>query len=78
MISQPKVLLLGAASVAIYPLAFYTSMRLSGVAIGTVVSIATAPFFAAILESLISKKYITGMGTEFCYWSYRYYFINVR
>ena len=59
MISQPKVLLLGAASVAIYPLAFYTSMRLSGVAIGTVVSIATAPFFAAILESLISKKNIS-------------------
>ncbi|GHE85276.1 DMT family transporter [Thalassotalea profundi] len=59
MLKQPKILLLGAASVAIYPLAFYTSMRLSGVAIGTVVSIATAPFFAAILERLISKKYIS-------------------
>ncbi|MEH6454425.1 MAG: EamA family transporter, partial [Psychromonas sp.] len=59
MLDQPKVLLLGAASVAIYPLAFYTSMRLSGVAIGTVVSIATAPFFAAILERLISKKHIS-------------------
>jgi DME family drug/metabolite transporter len=59
MLEQPKVLLLGAASVAIYPLAFYTSMRLSGVAIGTVVSIATAPFFAAIFERLISKKYIS-------------------
>jgi len=34
-------------------------MRLSGVAIGTVVSIATAPFFAAILERLISKKDIS-------------------
>ncbi len=59
MFEQPKLLLLGAASVAIYPLAFYTSMRLSGVAIGTVVSIATAPFFAAILERLISKKHIS-------------------
>jgi DME family drug/metabolite transporter len=59
MLEQPKVLLLGAASVAIYPLAFYTSMRLSGVAIGTVVSIATAPFFAAIFERLISKKHIS-------------------
>lgn len=59
MLEQPKVLILGAASVAIYPLAFYTSMRLSGVAIGTVVSIATAPFFAAILERLISKKNIS-------------------
>lgn len=59
MLEQPKVILLGAAAVAIYPLAFYTSMRLSGVAIGTVVSIATAPFFAAILEGLISKKNIS-------------------
>ena len=59
MLEQPRVLLLGAASVAIYPLAFYTSMRFSGVAIGTVVSIATAPFFAAILERLISKKNIS-------------------
>lgn len=59
MLEQPRVLLLGAASVAIYPLAFYTSMRFSGVAIGTVVSIATAPFFAAILERLISKKHIS-------------------
>jgi DME family drug/metabolite transporter len=59
MLAQPKVLLLGALSVAIYPLAFYTSMRLCGVAIGTVISIATAPFFAAILERLISKKNIS-------------------
>jgi DME family drug/metabolite transporter len=59
MLEQPKVLLLGATSVAIYPLAFYTSIRLSGVAIGTVVSIATAHFFAAILERLISKKHIS-------------------
>ena len=59
MLEQPKIFLLGVASVAIYPLAFYTSMRLSGVAIGTVVSIATAPFFAAILERLISKKDIS-------------------
>ena len=59
MLKQPKVLFLGAFSVAIYPLAFYSSMRLSGVAIGTVASIATAPFFAAILERIINKKHIT-------------------
>jgi len=59
MLAQPYVLLFGSASVAIYPLAFYTSMQLSGVATGTVVSIATAPFFAAILERLISKKQIS-------------------
>ncbi|WP_298943816.1 EamA family transporter [uncultured Psychromonas sp.] len=59
MLQQPKVLLLGAVSVAIYPLAFYSSMRLSGIAIGTVVSIASAPLFAAMLDCLISKKQIS-------------------
>ena len=59
MLKQPKELFLGAFSVAIYPLVFYSSMRLSGVAIGTVVSIATAPFFAAILERIINKKHMT-------------------
>ncbi|MGB3724761.1 MAG: EamA family transporter [Glaciecola sp.] len=59
ILQHPWVLLLGAASVAIYPLAFYSSMRLSGVAIGTVVSIASAPFFAAVLERVISNKAIS-------------------
>jgi DME family drug/metabolite transporter len=59
ILAHPVLLLLGAMSVVIYPLAFYSSMRLSGVAIGTVVSIASAPFFAALLERLISKKNIS-------------------
>ncbi|MBE0362430.1 drug/metabolite transporter, DME family [Pseudoalteromonas ulvae UL12] len=59
LFKQPMVLLLGAASVAIYPLAFYSSMHLAGVATGTVVSIASAPFFAAMLERLLSKKNIS-------------------
>jgi drug/metabolite transporter, DME family len=54
-----KLLLIGGLSVAIYPLAFYSSMRLSGVAIGTVLSIASAPFFTVLLECLISKKTIS-------------------
>ncbi|MCC2616529.1 EamA family transporter [Aestuariibacter halophilus] len=56
---HPALLLLGGAAVAIYPLAFYTSMRLAGVAIGTVVSIASAPFFAALLERLFSKTRVS-------------------
>jgi len=59
LLQQPKVLFLGGVSVAIYPLAFYSSMHLSGVAIGTVVSIASAPLFAAILDRFISKKQIS-------------------
>jgi DME family drug/metabolite transporter len=59
LICRSKMLFLGGLSVAIYPLAFYTSMRWSGVAIGTVISIASAPFFTVILERLISKKKVT-------------------
>ena len=58
LLSQPWIFLLGSLSVAIYPIGFYTSMDLSGVAIGTLVSIATAPFFAVILERLFSQKLI--------------------
>ncbi|MCI2283946.1 EamA family transporter [Colwellia sp. MSW7] len=59
LFSRPMVILFGSACVAIYPLAFYSAMRFSGVAIGTVVSIASAPFFAVLLERLISKKSVS-------------------
>ncbi len=54
-----KIVLLGSLSVAIYPLAFYSSMHLAGVAIGTVVSIASAPCFAVLLEWVLNRKPIT-------------------
>ncbi|MEZ8237068.1 DMT family transporter [Vibrio splendidus] len=56
LLQNKKLLGVSAVALAVYPLAFYSSMKLSGVAIGTVVSIATAPFFSALLECLISKK----------------------
>lgn len=59
LLAHYKLLLLGGLSVAVYPLAFYSSMRLSGVAIGTVISIASAPFFTVLLECLISKKLVS-------------------
>ncbi|MGX5357369.1 DMT family transporter [Kocuria sp. KH4] len=46
---------LGAAAVAIYPLAFYSSMRLGGVAIGTVVSLASAPLASGVLERVVER-----------------------
>ncbi|WP_333917869.1 DMT family transporter [Vibrio crassostreae] len=55
LLHNKKLLAVSALALAVYPLAFYSSMKLSGVAIGTVVSIATAPFFSALLECLISK-----------------------
>jgi DME family drug/metabolite transporter len=45
-------LLIGALGVVVYPLAFYTSMDLAGVAIGNVVSLGTGPVYAALLEWL--------------------------
>ncbi len=59
IISHSQLLIFGAACVAIYPLAFYSAMRFSGVAIGNLISIASAPFFSALLERLISKKKIS-------------------
>ncbi|MBO7913410.1 EamA family transporter [Vibrio sp. G41H] len=56
LLQNKKLLTASALALAVYPLAFYSSMKLSGVAIGTVVSIATAPFFSALLECLISKN----------------------
>lgn len=59
LLTQRRSLLLGGLSVAIYPLAFYSSMRLSGVAVGTVISIASAPLFTVLLEWLISGRRIS-------------------
>ncbi|MFC9353617.1 DMT family transporter [Arthrobacter sp. NPDC057013] len=50
---------LGAAAVAVYPLAFYSSMHLSGVALGTVVSIGSAPLASAVIERLAERKELT-------------------
>jgi len=59
LLKRPHLLLLGAFSVAIYPLAFYSAMHLSGVALGTVISIASAPLFAVCLERIINQKPIS-------------------
>ncbi|WP_412725099.1 DMT family transporter [Alteromonas sp. D210916BOD_24] len=56
---HPLILLVGSLCVAIYPLAFYSSMRMSGVAIGTIVSIASAPLFAAALEFVFENKRVS-------------------
>lgn len=50
---------LGASAVAVYPLAFYSSMHLAGVAVGTVVSIGSAPVAAALIERLADQKPLT-------------------
>jgi len=62
-----KYLLLGAVAVAIYPLAFYASMRLAGVTIGTVVSIGSAPLLSALIEYYqdrlrLTRRWMIGAG----------------
>jgi DME family drug/metabolite transporter len=49
-------LLAGGACVVAYPLAFYSSMSLAGVAVGNVVSLGSAPVFAAVLERAIEGR----------------------
>jgi drug/metabolite transporter, DME family len=51
--------LLGGLAVAVFPMALYTSMRLAGVAVGTVVSIGSAPLASALTERMIDHHRLT-------------------
>ncbi|WP_052201901.1 DMT family transporter [Ensifer sp. ZNC0028] len=57
--AQWPMLILGALSVAVYPLAFYSSMHLAGVAIGTVISIGSAPLAASLIERFFDGQKLT-------------------
>lgn len=57
------LLLIGGVSVAIYPLAFYGSMRLAGVTIGTVVTIGSAPLLSALIEFVFDRTPLTRRWT---------------
>lgn len=50
----------GAIAVAVYPLAFYSSMHLAGVAIGSVVSLASAPLASGLLERVAERRPLSG------------------
>ncbi|MER6693165.1 DMT family transporter [Streptomyces minutiscleroticus] len=51
--------LLGSVTVAAYPLAFYSSMHLAGVAVGTVVTIGAAPLVSAVVERVVDGHRLT-------------------
>ncbi|MCE0495689.1 DMT family transporter [Vibrio salinus] len=59
LFTQRSICFVGGLSVAVYPLAFYTAMKYSGVAVGTLISISSAPLFSVLLECLFSKKRIS-------------------
>ncbi|WBL20262.1 DMT family transporter [Citricoccus sp. NR2] len=50
---QRSLVLIGALAVFLYPLAFYSSMHTAGVAIGSVVSLASAPLASGVLERVV-------------------------
>lgn len=56
---QRHLLVIGALSVAIYPLAFYGSMRLAGVTVGTVITIGSAPLLSALIEYILDRRSLT-------------------
>jgi DME family drug/metabolite transporter len=53
---QWRTVMVSAGAVAVFPLAFYSSMRLAGVAVGTVVSIGSAPPAAAVIERIVDHR----------------------
>jgi DME family drug/metabolite transporter len=53
---QWRVVAVGAVAVAVYPLAFYSSMHAAGVAIGSVVSLASAPLASGVLERVVDAR----------------------
>lgn len=48
--------ILAGLSIAIYQVSSFSAMAITGVAIGTMIAMGTAPIFAGILELLIKKK----------------------
>lgn len=48
--------LIGVVAVGVYPLAFYSSMRFAGVAVGSVISLASAPLASGLLERLVDRR----------------------
>jgi DME family drug/metabolite transporter len=56
LLARWRLVLLGATAIAVYPLAFYTAMRMAGVAIGTVVTIGCAPVAAAVIERVVDRQ----------------------
>ncbi|TFC61099.1 EamA/RhaT family transporter [Cryobacterium sp. TMT2-15-1] len=57
--SVRRWVLAGVAGIVVYPLAFYSAINLAGVAVGTVVSLGSAPVFAAGIEFLAERRAVT-------------------
>lgn len=56
---EKRLVILGAVAIMIYPLAFYTSMSMAGISIGSVVSLASAPIFSGLVEWGLEKRQLS-------------------
>lgn len=59
LVRQWTFILPGAIAVALYPMAFYGSMHLAGIAVGTVISMGSAPLFSAVIDRLMEGMRLT-------------------
>ncbi|AFE58609.1 DMT family transporter [Rahnella aceris] len=59
LVKNARMLLTGALAVAVYPLAFYASMHLAGVTVGTVISLGSAPLLSALIEYYLDGQRLT-------------------
>jgi len=55
---NPIHLIGGAVLVAIYQIAFFSAVKLTGVAVGTIVAIGSGPAFAGVLSRVILKEHL--------------------
>ncbi|WP_439028773.1 DMT family transporter [Gordonia terrae] len=66
LIAQWRVALVGGVCVMVYPLCFFGSMRVGGVALGTVVSLASAPLVSAVIERIADGRRLTRRWSTAC------------
>ena len=53
--------LLAGVAIALYNLAFFTGVRLAGVAVGTTIAIGSGPLFAGALQALLTRRPPVGL-----------------
>lgn len=61
-----RLVAFGGVCVTAYPLAFYSSMRIGGVALGCVVSLASAPLASAVIERVCDGRALTRQWALAC------------
>jgi len=55
---NPLHVVVGAVLVAVYQIAFFSAVKLTGVAVGTIVAIGSGPAFAGVLSRVILKEHL--------------------